>query len=155
MRTATRKAYSLGCAGLAEGTNANTFQIANILHYAINGLSYRKAVTDNIAFAAETALTAAFTALAAKQTCLFFFFIDSAGAVTAVQSEIRAATTEASYVKKAIDWPSVADKACFGALKVQTNNSATFTPGSTDLGATDVVDTFYNVADDYGTPLTL
>lgn len=154
MRSA-RAAYSLGSAGLAEGTNANTFQIANILHFVINGRAYRKAVTDNIAFAAETALTSAFVAQAAKKVCVYFFFIDSGGTVTVSQGTQYAATTEQDYVSRAIDWPQVTDKACFGAMKIQTNNSATFTPASTDLGATDVVDTFYNVADDYGVPITI
>lgn len=155
MRTNARAAYSLGCAGLAEGTNANTFQVANILHYNIAGRSYRKAVTDNIAFAAETSITAAFVAQAAKKVCVYHAFIDSAGAITWTQGTQYDATTEQGYQARAIDTPHVSGKACIGALKIQTNNAATFTPASTDLGATDVVDTFYNFADDYGTPVTI
>lgn len=154
MRT-IRDAYALGCAGLAEGTNANTFQIANILHYVINGRAYRKAVTDNVAFAAETSVTAAFVAQAAKTVCVYHFFIDTNGAVTVTQGTQYPATTEQSYVPRAIEIPNVPNKACIGALKIQCNNAATFTPGSTDLGATDVVDTFSNFADDYGTPVTI
>jgi len=155
MRTTTRKSYSLGCAGLAEGTNANTFKTSNILHFNIGGRAYVKAATDNIAFAAETALTAAFVAQAALKVCIYHFFIDSAGAITVVQGTQYPATTEQSYQARAIDIPFVDGKACIGALKIQTNNAATFTPASTDLGATDVVDTFYNFADDLGTPVTI
>lgn len=154
MRT-LRSAYSLGAAGLAEGTGANTFQIANILHYCINGRAYRKAVTDNIAFAAETSLTSAFAAQAALKVAMYFFFIDTAGAVTVSQGTSYPATTQQDYVSRAIEWPEVANKACFGAMKIQTNNAATFTPGSTDLSATDVVDTYANVGDDYGVPMTI
>lgn len=154
MRSA-RAAYSLGAAGLAEGTNANTFKTSNILHFVINGRAYVKAATDNIAFSAETALTSAFVAQAAKKVCVYFFFINSAGTITVSQGTQYDATTETGYVARAIDWPQVADKACIGALKIQTNNSATFTPASVDLGATDVVDTFYDVADDYGVPVTI
>lgn len=149
----TRVAYSLGAAGLAEGTNANTFKTSNILHYAINGRAYVKAATDNIAFAAHS--SSALAALAAKKTAVFFFFINAAGTITVVQGTTYAATTEQDYVSRAIDWPSLADNACIGAMKIQTNNAATFTAGSTDLGATDVVDTFYDVADDYGVPVTI
>jgi hypothetical protein len=150
-----RASYSLGAAGLGEGTNANTFNTTNILHYVINGRAYRKAVTDNIAFAAETALTEAFTAIAAKKTAVFFFFIDAAGAITVSQGTTYPATTEQDYVARAIDWPEIPNKACIGAMKIQTNNAATFTAGSIDLGASDVVDTFYNVANDYGVPVTI
>jgi hypothetical protein len=151
----TRDAVSLGCAGLAEGTNANTFKTSNILHYEIAGRSYVKAATDNVAFAAETALTSAFATQANKKVCVYHFFIDSAGAITVSQGEQYPATTEVSYESRAIDWPSVAGKACIGAMKIQTNGSAVFTPASTDLGATDVVDTFYNVGANYGAPVTI
>ena len=40
-----------------------------------------------------------------------------------------------------------------GAIKVQTA-STTFTAGSTDLGAASVTDTYYDVAFDYGKPIT-
>lgn len=152
---ATRDAYSLGSAGLAEGTNANTFKTSNILHFVIGGRAYVKAATDNIAFAVETAITAAFAAQAAKKVVMYFFFIDNAGTITVSQGTSYPATTEQEYMARAIEWPQVADKACIGAMKIQTNNSATFTPASTDLAATDVVDTFYNVADDYGVPVTI
>jgi hypothetical protein len=152
MRT-IRPAYSLGSAGLAEGTNANTFKTSNILHYAIGGRAYVKAATDNIAFAAHS--SSALAALAALKTAMFFFFIDSAGTITVVQGTTYPATGQQDYVSRAIEWPELANNACIGAMKIQTNNAATFTAGSTDLGATDVVDTFYNVADDYGVPVTI
>lgn len=153
MRT-LRSAYSLGSAGLAEGTTAaNSFQIANILHYVIAGLAYRKAVTNDIAFAVEPTLTTAFVAMAAKKTAMFFFFVDAAGNITVSQGTTYPATTEQDYVARAIEWPEVNNKACIGALKIQTNNAATFTAGAIDLGAADVIDTFFNVADDYGVPV--
>jgi len=150
---ATRDCYSLGAAGLAEGTNANTFKTSNILHYVINGRAYVKAATDNIAYAAHS--SSAIAALAAKKTAVFFYCINAAGTITVIQGTTYPATTEQDYESRAIDWPIVADNAVIGALKIQTNNAATFTAGSTDLGATDVVDTHYDVADDYGVPITI
>jgi hypothetical protein len=148
-----RNSRALGCAGLAEGTNANTFKTSNILHYDINGRCYVKAATDNLAF------SSGHTALAAKQICAFFVWLDASGNVTTTQSAIVANSQAAGYVKGAFEWPSeVADsatqKVCVGAIVVDAQNAATFTPNSTDLGATDVVDTYHNVAGNYGVPIT-
>ena len=143
-----RPCYSLGAAGLAEGTNANTFKTSNALHYVINGRSYIKAATDNLTF------SAGHTSLAAKQTCAFFVLLDTAGNVTTQQSAIKDSPAGASYVSGAWEWPEVANKAVIGAMVVRTDNSAVFVPNTTDMGATDVIDTYHNVADDYGVPIT-
>lgn len=148
MNNGIRENACLSAAGLAEGTNANTFKTTYAISYNIGGRTYYKAATDNLAFSAGTAL-------AAKQVCVFFVMIDSAGTVTTEQSTIYANATAASgYKKVAFEWPNPATKACIGAIRVVTNNAATFTPTSTDLGATDVVDTFFDVALDYGNPVT-
>lgn len=148
-----RDNYSLGAAGLAEGTNANTFKTSNILHYQIAGRAYVKAATDNIAFAAGT--FSAFVAQAAQKLCAYFFHIDSAGAVTVQQSAQVPNNQVAGYKAGAFEWPpEVEGLTCIGALVVDTRNAATFTAGATDLGAADVTDTFYNVALDYGRPIS-
>jgi hypothetical protein len=148
MTSSTRDSVSLGSAGLAEGTNANTFKTSNIVHYVINGRAYVKAATDNLAF------SAGHTALAAKQTCAFFVLIDTAGTVTTQQSTIKSNTQASGYLAGAWEWPHVTNKACLGAIVVDAQNAATFTPNSTDLSATDVVDTFHNVALNYSAPIT-
>lgn len=147
MRT-VNPAFSLGCAGLGEGTNANTFRTTNIVHYTIAGRSYVKAATDNLAFSAVG------TALAAKQMCAFFVLIDAAGTVTTQQSTIVPSPDAQSYMAGCWEWPQVKDKAVLGAIVIRTNNSATFTANTTDFGATDVIDTFHNVADVLNTPVT-
>lgn len=147
-----RDSYALGAALLAEGTNANTYKTTAALPYVVEGRTYSKAATDNIAFAAFTGTS--FTALAAKQTCAFFFMIDAAGAITAIQSPIVPSTAGTGYRAGAWEWPERPSHACIGALVVRTDNAATFTAGSTDLGAADVVDTFYDNAGDYGRPIT-
>lgn len=152
MTITLRDNFSLGAAGLAEGTAANTFQVANILHYVINGRAYRKAVTDSIAFAAGT--FTAFVAQAAQKIAVYYFFIDTAGAITVKQSAQVPNAQVASYVAGAFDWPDEPNLACIGALRITTNNAATFTPGSVDLGAADVVDVFFDVGPDYGVPVT-
>lgn len=130
-------------AGLAEGTNANTIQIAAPngagIDFAIKGVAYHKADTDNIA------LTAA-AAQAALTTCLYLIQINAAGTVSSKKGEaVLNADLDAGRV--VAHWPEPdVDKCPIGGLKIRCNNAATFTAGSTDLGATDVVDTFYDFA---------
>jgi hypothetical protein len=147
-----RDNYSLGCAGLASGTGAGTVKTQNILHYALAGRTYVKAVTDNIALAVQTAVPVNVnTALAASQVAVFFLFLDSAGAMSFKQSAIKNNTTAAGYVPGAFEWP--ADDGlftCIGAMKIAVNASGVFTAGTTALNATGVTPTFYNVGDDYG-----
>lgn len=131
----------LSSAGIAEGTNANTLQLARAVDAVIGGRAVRKAATDNIAFAA---FSGSFTALAAKETCAFFHMMNAAGTVTQIQSAIKPSSAQASYMAGAWEWPQRDGYVCLGATVVRTDNSATFTPGSTDLGATDVVDTHYD-----------
>lgn len=134
--------YALTAAGLAEGTDANTFKTTYATTACIDGRAVYKAATDSIAFAAHTGTS--ITALAAKQTCAFFFMLSAAGAITVIQSAIVPSTAGTSYQAGAWEWPEREGFACIGALVVRTDGSATFTAGSTDLGASDVVDTFYN-----------
>lgn len=153
MRT-NRDAYSLGAAGLAEATTtAGAVKNTNALNYVINGRAYQKAATTDVAMVADA--SSAFVTLSAKKVSVFFAFLDTAGTLTFVQSGVYDNAQAAGHVSRAIDWPDVPNKACIGAMKVETNNAATYTPNVTDLSAADVVDTFYNVADDYGVPVTI
>lgn len=147
MTVSFRDNVSLGAAGLAEGTNANTFKITNAIHYVIGGRAYYKAATDNLAF------SNGHTALTAKQKCAFFVWLDSSGNVTTTQSSIVPNAQSNSYAAGAWDWPHSPTLCCIGAIVVDAQNAATFTPNSTDLGATDVVDTYVNAALDYGLPV--
>ncbi len=139
-------------AGLAEGTNSATIQIAAPngagIDFAIKGIGYHKADTDNIAM---TALAAQ----AALTTCLYLVQIDSSGNVSMKKGTERL-NADLSAGKTALTWPEPdADRCPIGGLKVKCENAATFTCGTTDLSATDVVDTFYNfVGGMPGAPIT-
>ncbi len=140
MSTALRDNVCLTSAGLAEGTNANTYQIVRAFDARINGRAIRKGATDNIAFAAFTGTSLA--AQSAGTIAAYFFMMDAAGTVTVIQSAIRVRPGLAAYEAGVWEWPDRDNFVCIGALTVRTNGTATFTAGSTDLGATDVVDTF-------------
>jgi hypothetical protein len=148
----SRDNVCLSSPGLAEGTNANTFQIARGFDAVIEGRTVRKAAADNVAFAAFAGTS--FTALAAGQITCFFFMMNAAGTVTQIQTSVVARPGTSAYEPGVWEWPADRDGfVCIGALTVRTNGTATFTPGSTDLGATDVVDVFFDATVDYGKPI--
>lgn len=130
-------------AGLAEGTGAATIQILAPngagIDYAIDGLCYHKADTDNIALTA-----AAQQAVSTK--CLYLVQIDSAGTVSSKKGT-EVPTADLTAGKAVLHWPEPdANKCPIGAIKVETDGSTTFTAGTTDLGAAGITDTYYNFA---------
>jgi hypothetical protein len=122
---------SLSAAGLAEGTNANTFKTVNTLTYTNNGVFKSKAATDNLTF------SAGHTALGNSQACLFGIWIDGSGNITTSQGMIVAAGDPCP-----VPSAPAANVTLVGILKVTTSASATFTPNSTDLSASGVTDVF-------------
>ena len=70
MNIVTSDGICLGNAQLAEGTNANTIKTVQAIDFAINGIMYSKAATDNIAMTA-CAQQAALT------TCLYTISVGS------------------------------------------------------------------------------
>lgn len=142
----TRDNVCLTSAGLAEGTNANTYQIARAFDAIINNRNVRKAAADNIAFSAFTGTT--FATQAAGTVAAYFFMMDSAGAVTVLQTPSRPRPGLATYEPGVWEWPDRDNFVCIGAMTIRTNGTATFTPGSVDLSATDVVDVFIDATPD-------
>ena len=126
---------SLTAAGLAEGTNANTFKTTNTLAFTNNGVFKSKGATDNLTFSAGTAL-------AANQGCLFAVWINASGTVTTTQGPIVASTDPCP-----VPGQTTPNTTLVGLIKVVTDSTATFTPGSTDLGASGVTDTFFDCMD--------
>ncbi|NOQ36070.1 MAG: hypothetical protein GQ569_09265 [Methylococcaceae bacterium] len=129
-----------GNAGIAEGTNAATAQIATAFDFTINGMFYTKAITDNIALTATAQQ-------AAETTCLYALSIDAAGAVTTTKG-VEVSTTELANGQAGLTYPTTCpdDEAVFGVIKVATAAATTFTTGTTDLGAAGITDTYYNVS---------
>ena len=126
---------SLSAAGLAEGTNANTFKTANTLVYTSDGVFKSKNATNNIAFSAGHAV------VPASSTCLFGVWIDAAGTVSTSQGSIVP-----SGDPKPFPTAPAADLTLVGLIQVTTNGSTTFTAGSTDLGAGGVTDAFFDTS---------
>lgn len=132
----------LTTAGLAEGTNANTFKTVNAggTSYTINGVMYSLASTDNIAFSSGHAMVPLLS------ECVFGVDVDAAGNVTTVQGPILLSAKLAAG-EAALQFPGpTPNKARLGYIRVKCASTATFTPNVTDLGAANVTDTYYNTS---------
>ena len=132
---------SFSSAGLAEGTNANTYKInaANGagVDFAISGLCYHKADTDNIAMSAHAVQ-------AVSTTCLYLVCLNSSGTASTIKGT-AVLTADLTAGNKVLNWPTPTDDLCpIGAIKVVTDGSTTFTAATTDLGAAGITDTYYN-----------
>ncbi len=132
---------SLSKPTLAEGTNANTIKITNAggYDYAINGVIYTKATTDNIAM---TALTTQ----AVLTACGYLVKLDSAGTVSMKKgTDVSAADYALAGNTVQIPAPD-ANRCPVGAIKIVLASTATFTSGPTDLSAANVTATFTDLA---------
>lgn len=130
-------------AGLAEGTNANTIKInapnGAGIDFAINGIAYHKADTDNIAVTAHSVQ-------AVSTKCLYLVQIDSSGTVS-TKKGTEVLTADLTAGTTVLQWPTPdANKCPIGAYKIETDGSTTFTNNTTDLGAAGITDTYYDFA---------
>lgn len=127
-------------AGLAEGTNAGTVKIVAPngagVDYAIDGVIYHKAEADNIAM---TALSAQ----ADLTSCLYTIALTSGGDLVITKGD-EAVTADIDNGEASLQWPAVASGNCpIGGFRIDLDGT-TFTSGTTDLGAANVTDTFYD-----------
>lgn len=158
-----RDNYALGAAGLAvAGTPAlGALKITNIVHYAADGRMYVKAATDNIAQALATfsplASLAAAAIGASKILCLWVYIKASDGSVV-LDPAVKAglldqppSLTGAGYKVGVFEAPPErAGYAILGAIKIATNASGAYTPGTTSLGAANQTVTYYDLGPDLG-----
>lgn len=122
---------SLTAAGLAEGTNSATFKTANTLTYTNNGVFKSKSATDNLTF------SSGHTALASSQACLFGVWVNASGTVSTSQGPIVVAGEVCPVPNAPANGLTLV-----GLIKVTTDASTAFTPGTTDLGASGVTDAY-------------
>jgi hypothetical protein len=158
--------WALNSGGLAEGTNANTIQIATAINYVIDGRFYSKAITDNIAisYSGPTVYQAAaggvggmnggFTGGVNGSSRLYLICLSTAGAVSILPGAIVDAV-ELAAGRVALQFPDAPINVCpIGALRIDLTAGTAFTPGSVDLSASGVTDTFINLATVPANPLT-
>ena len=126
-------------AGLDEGTNSATIKILAPngagIDFAIDGIGYHKADTDNIAITAHAEQAAA-------SKCLYLVQIDSDGLVSTKKGTAEL-TVDVAAGTVVLHWPDPDDNKCpIGGYKITTVGS-TYTNGTTDMGS---LDTFYDFA---------
>ena len=116
--------HGFGSAGLAEGTNVHTVKTSNILHFIINGQTYVKAATDNIAWP-----TADVSVIANGTTAYYGITIDTSGALAFVfPPAVRTGNPDTTGLLLGLPPANVA---YIGIMKLVT--TAAFTHGTTDL----------------------
>lgn len=132
---------ALSKAGVAEGTNTHTIKTAAPngagTDYTIGGQAYHLADTDNIAMTAAAAQ-------AADTTAWYLVSVNAAGTVLITKGT---ETATASYsASTANQLPAVPAGNCpLAAMKVVTV-AVTFTSGTTDLSASGITATFFDLS---------
>lgn len=118
------------------------------IDYSVDGILYEKGTTASITF------SSGHTTVPVSSSCLFMLVIDSAQAFSTVQGPI-VTTADVTAGLHPLEWPPVPDDtAPVGAVRVDTNASTTFVPGTTSLAAAGITDTYYDLAMKPSKPIT-
>jgi hypothetical protein len=140
--------FALTSGALAEGTNDGTYKTTATVTFVIDGVFKSKAGTDNLAF------STGHTPVGPGKSCLFLICLNANGDASTVQG-LAVTTADVTAGAVSLQWPSAPNNAAvIGAVRVDTNASTTFTPGTTDLGAAGITDTFFNLFSVPTAPLT-
>lgn len=118
-------------AGLTVGGTSTKIKIAVATMFCINGLAYKKSVTDNITITAGTEQALATFAK-------YLVSLNTSGTVTVTQGN-AAATAVLALLPALPD-----DNAPVGYFQVETGGAITFTAGTTDLSG-DVTVTYVDI----------
>ena len=132
-------------AGLAIGDGAKTgpaivSPVGAGIDFVINGIAYHKAD------AATVLPLSAATVQPVLTTCLYLICVNASLAVTSVQGT-PVLSADLAAGNATLDIPEPTAGTCpIGAVKVACTVAATFTPGTTALDASDIVETYYDFA---------
>lgn len=123
----------------AIGSNAAKVKTTtNTVQYCIDGQLYEKAATDDLFVFTDTAVQPVST------TAFYALCLDAAGAATVVNGTPVLTAAITAGTDKAV-FPLVGLDVCIiGGVKVVTDSTHTFTPGTTELSAAGITDTYYN-----------
>lgn len=128
--------------GFAAGTNTGTIQHTAAIDYAINGIVYTKAATNNIT------PTGAGTSQAPGTTCLYAVDINSGGSYFLVKGpEVATARLAGNGGDRALELPPppAIDRCRVGLVRVVNGASGAFVFGTTAFNATGVTTTFFDL----------
>ena len=134
--------FCLSQAGLAVGSTASGVAIAASngagVDYCIDGVLY------HLADAATVAITAA-AVQAISTSCLYLVCLDASGTLSTVKGT-AVLTASITAETEQLKWPDPTASTCpIGAVRVDTDDSTTFTAGTTEFSAAGITDTYYNL----------
>ena len=137
---------SHGKAGLAiHGANLENVQTTAGIDFSIDGVVYSFWLAGEIDLSALTVIdpdtgdTTTISAQADDTDRIYLLALTSAGAVRIIQG-VAVETGETCYCPQC-----PVTLAPFGAVKVENNSGATFTFGTTSLGAAGITDSYYDL----------
>lgn len=137
----------LGIAGTASKLKI-TAPNGNGVDFAIEGILYHKADTDNLtvtAAAAQAALT----------KCLYLVCLNSSGTLSTIKGTEQL-TADLTAGTEVLHWPEPGSGVCpIGAVLIETASGYTFTAGTTEFSASGITDTYYDLMTLKSGPLVL
>lgn len=129
------------CMGDADcdiGASAADFETNNAVTLVHDGVASTLAVT-----AAGTMTAAAVQAV--STSCIYLFTANSSGTIATVKGT-AVTTLDVTEGRKGLFYPNPADGyVAFGAVRVDTDASTTFTAGTTTFSAAGITDTFISL----------
>jgi hypothetical protein len=147
----------LSKAGLVEGSSANKIQTAApnglAIDYCIDGILYYFTDVDDIDMDACVIQPELYS-------CLYLCTLnaDSEGDTTAgmtITKGKQVLTADLTSGEVVLEWPQLPDGECpIGAFRIDTASGYTFTSGSTDLSATGLTETYYDLVAIPDAPMT-
>lgn len=128
-----------------DGTNTENVQTGATLNYTVKGIFYSKATVAEIDISGLTGLSS--DALADLKTQMFGLEINAAGTISVVFGD-QILTSEITAGDRDVDWPKASDdlNTLFAVVKVVNATGSAWTFGTTDLDASGVTDTYYNLS---------
>lgn len=134
--------FCLSKAGVAIGGTATKVKTAapngSGTDFVIKGILYHLADTDDF-------WTLSGSVLAVSSSVIYLLCVNAAGTMSIVEGDaVLTANITSGYTS--LKWPQPGESVCpLGAVRVDTNASVTFTPGTTNLSAAGVTDTYYDL----------
>jgi hypothetical protein len=122
----------------------NEFQTQNNVQFAVDGVFGTLAPADNQAF------SSGHTTITGCNTCFFGIWVNNTNVIATTQGPlVDPAELTSGLAKLAVPFPDVvSNNVLIGLLKIKVggggSGNQTFTPGTTNLNATNITATFYD-----------
>ena len=129
---------ALNSGALAVGTAGATLDTGATINFLNDGeFKSKTAITSG-------AITASTTVIAALYSALFTVSLDADGNMTVSHGQ-QELTADVTAGRRALHWPQPpAGDTVIGGFRIDVASGYSYTPGTTENGATGITDTYYN-----------